>query len=185
MVSDVNNHHSWMYCIRKTNPVSYHQMIHSSYQIINTVHGSRNMSVDCVQFVGDLVLSKSTTNTIALWKPDLSSSPKATNNQGKTTTTILAPRKCNEKFLHLYDYHCSDCEVWYVRFGTNKSCNLLVIGNRVGDLRLFHIDSGTYHNLPNTYNSSTIRQASFSPDGKSIFVVCDDSTLWRFDINQK
>jgi len=128
--------------------------------------------VDCVQFVGDLILSKSTTNVIALWKPDLSTS--------KTTANCFDPTKCNDTFLHLADYDCKSCDVWYVRFGKNKECNMLAIGNKTGDLRLFHIDTRTYYNFATFNTSSTVRQVSFSPDSSSLIVVCDDSTVWRW-----
>ena len=59
---------------------------------------------------------------------------------------------------------------------------MLAVGNGSGDVRLFHIDSRRYYNLVNLHCSATIRQVSFTPDDQSIFVVCDDSTIWKWDI---
>lgn len=134
-------------------------------------------SVDCVKFVGDLILSKSTTNSIALWKPELSMPASESDHE--------TPMKCNDKFVHLCDFDCHECDVWFVRFATNIDCKMLVIGNRLGDLRLFHIDTRRYYTFVNFNASSVVRDVSFSPDGTSLFVVCDDSTVWRWIIENE
>lgn len=137
--------------------------------------------MDCVQFVGDLVLSKSTTGTIALWKPDLLTSTQKSSHTG-TKTPNSSINGCNEIFQHLCDFDCKDCDVWYVRFGTNDDCTLLAIGNKLGDLRLFHIDTMQQLQVGNPISSSVIRQVSFCGDNKTLIAVCDDASIWRWAI---
>lgn len=134
-----------------------------------------------MKFVGDLILSKSTTNSIVLWKPDLSYSLSSRSDQDSLKHPF-SPSKCSDKFLYICDFDCNDCEVWYVRFGTNSDCSMLAIGSKVGDLRLFHIDSRNYYNFINFNAQFTIRHITFSPDDSSLIAVCDDSVVWRWVI---
>merc|ERR1712045_901987 len=96
------------------------------------------------------------TNVIALWKPELSpsSSPANNNNNSTINSSTDGGGTCKDKFLHLCDFDCVECNVWYVRFGTNSNCTMLAIGNGIGDLRLFHIDSRRYFHLVNLYCSA-------------------------------
>eukprot|EP00560_Eucampia_antarctica_P008715 CAMPEP_0197826390 /NCGR_PEP_ID=MMETSP1437-20131217/3354_1 /TAXON_ID=49252 ORGANISM="Eucampia antarctica, Strain CCMP1452" /NCGR_SAMPLE_ID=MMETSP1437 /ASSEMBLY_ACC=CAM_ASM_001096 /LENGTH=149 /DNA_ID=CAMNT_0043426809 /DNA_START=598 /DNA_END=1047 /DNA_ORIENTATION=+ len=142
--------------------------------------------VDCVQFVGGLILSKSIANTLALWKPQIYSSRKT------TTTNILLQhnnnnnnnkRLRNSAALPLRDFALTHCGVWFVRFQTDRAGRMLAIGNTKGDIKIWEV--GTHKNpfatLSNAQCTSTIRMVSFSPDGKSIIATCDDSTVWKWD----
>jgi len=159
-------------------PIFSSSQLHSNY-------------VDCVQFVGDLVLSKTTTNTIALWKPELKTSShelpliEKQNNIESSTTSISTSSKLCTNFLHLFDFECSECDVWYVRFGTDPECTKLAIGNKFGDIRVFNIGTRSYQTITNMNCNGTVRHVSFSPNSKSIIAVCDDSTLWKWDVEKK
>ena len=131
-------------------------------------------------------------NSIALWKPYFTTDDDQDKGLGNKTNKGGSPTKkkslshsakCSSEFLHLRDFECADCDVWYVRFGTNIDCTMLAIGNNKGDLRIFHMDSASQARFSNANSTSTVRQVSFSPDNKSIIIVCDDSTVWRWVIN--
>jgi len=133
--------------------------------------------VDCVQYVGDLILSKSITNTILLWKPDLS--------QARVPdSTVRPPRSAN--IIPLREFSLSNCECWFIRFHTDDNCRLLSIGNNVGEIKVWDIDGRceglqTKKSLTNITHKDcqgkTIRMVAFSPDGDSLVACCDDSSV--------
>ena len=135
--------------------------------------------VDCVAFVGDLILSKSTTNVMTLWKPIL---PQDRNSRIISSTSLSNP---NDKFIHLRDFSIPDCGQWYIRFGLCKDRELLAVGNCVGDLRVWEI-GGAKKPLfqSNNFCSSIVRMVSFSPDSKVMVAVCDDSSVWKYNVEE-
>ena len=120
--------------------------------------------VDCVQFIGDLLISKSTTNLLALWKPG--------------TKNGVIP---------LRDFPLTNCDVWFVRFHTDPLCQILAIGNTKGEIKIWEIDhfakKKPFVSLTHSTCTSTIRMVSFSPDGKTLLAACDDSSIWKWDAN--
>ena len=55
-----------------------------------------NNYVDCVAWLGSLLVSKSTAHKVALWKPD--------------------PRRRRDAVLVLHEYAYADAEIWFMRF---------------------------------------------------------------------
>ena len=120
--------------------------------------------VDCVQFIGDLLISKSTTNLLALWKTG--------------TKNGVIP---------LRDFPLTNCDVWFVRFHTDPLCQMLAIGNTKGEIKIWEIDhfakKKAFVSLTHSTCTSTIRMVSFSPDGKTLLACCDDSSVWKWNAN--
>ena len=118
--------------------------------------------VDCVRWVGNLLLSKSTGNEILLWKPD--------STRRKDAATILR------------SYVFTDANIWFVRFALDADCTLLAVGNKSGKLYVWDVDSpGCSCKLQHPQSKVTVRQTALSPDGSILIGVCDDSTIWRWD----
>ena len=141
-----------------------------------------HFTVDCIKFVGDLVLSKSTTNTISLWKSNIPLSnftPSLSEQRGLQSSSIT----------HLRDFSIRKCDdIWYVKFGVDESCSLLAIGNTVGEIRVWEIGGTSnkhFCTLSNPLCNDTIRKVSFSPDGDCLISVCDDGTVWKWDAEIK
>ena len=110
--------------------------------------------VDCVQFVGDLILSKSITNTILLWKPDMS--------QARSFSNIVRPPRSAD-IIPLREFTISKCEVWFIRFQTDEDCRMVSIGNTVGVIKVWDIGlgKGTVESLDNIL----VEDKEKSPDG--------------------
>lgn len=70
--------------------------------------------VDCVMWVGDLLLSKSVHNRIFLWEP------------GADRESLASP--ANEYTL-LEEYVLDVCNVWFIRFAMDRNRRLLACGN--------------------------------------------------------
>lgn len=127
--------------------------------------------VDCVKFVGDLVLSKSIGNTVVLWKPDFS---KTTHHKPPNEVMVLR------------EFVTRDCNVWFIRFDTDVDCSMLAVGNRVGEIRVWDIDANPkkkcFANLTQQYACpTTVRMVAFSPDAKCLIAACEDASLSKWD----
>ena len=151
--------------------------------------------VDCVQFVGDLILSKSIDNKVVLWKPIF-------DNDDETTiihTTNMVP----SDILFLREFQLENCGSWFIRFESPPPYHhLLALGNQVGEVKVWHIGNEEKHqkyfcNLTTISNGwfgttgkavndqSTIRMVAFNPHGSSLVAVKDDSTVWMWDAAMK
>ena len=142
--------------------------------------------VDCVRWVGDLLISKSTDNKLILWRPSI-------NEKEKQDVIILR------------EYCMRGAEVcWFVRFGLSSDASQVVCGNSAGKVFVWDIDydgslpkdrdtkmtepkkvidmkENSQVMLSHTHCNSTARYVTFSPDNNSIIVCCEDGTLWRYD----
>jgi polycomb protein EED len=132
--------------------------------------------VDCVRFVGDLILSKDTHDSIVLWHPDLTKTKNAFGQQ-RLPCDVIALR----------EFPFKDCDVWFIRFDTDRDCRMVALGNTTGEIRLWDIDSNLKKkhrlDLVQQYCNSTIRMVAFSIDSHFLAAACDDSTVWIWDAN--
>ena len=162
--------------------------------------------VDCVQFVGDLILSKSVHNKVVLWKPildkDDSSHPgsltRACYNDAETEESST---RIPSEILYLREFSLTHCDSWFVRFHSPPPHHrILALGNQKGEVKVWriggdkgcHPDQKYYCSLAtsgvgglrssNNHNVGyTVRMVKFSPDGLCLVVVCDDGTVWMWE----
>ena len=142
--------------------------------------------IDCVAFVGDLVLSKSTTNQISLWKPILSRSEDTLSRSEDTLSTSTSTSMSGtsaHKFVHLQDYCVPECGQWFIRFATDSKCKLLAVGNCIGDLRVWVIGGAKKPTFVcNTMSTAIVRMVKFSENSEVLVAVCDDATVWKYNV---
>lgn len=107
----------------------------------HTNNSSHRNYVDCVRFLGDLVLSKSTDNCISLWTPD--------------EVTSSASESQSSSIIHLQDYKMENCNIWYVRFAIDTMNQNLYCGNIDGRIFVWDLSHvGSY--APSTFTAVSI-----------------------------
>lgn len=144
----------------------------------NDVHSNK---VDCVAWLGDLVLSKSIFDEIILWQPRIHDESKGiSSNAGESS---ILPIK-------IFQYQGND-SFYFVRFALSfdSSSSWLGVGNNRGQVYVWDVNDfdneGHSQILNSSFSSSKkklkppskngiIRGLGFSPDGK-ILVGCDAS----------
>lgn len=127
--------------------------------------------VDCVRFVGSLILSKSTANKIILWSPTYAEEEK------KDATSLLILR----------EYLFSNAELWFMKFSLDAKMLRVAVGNKNGRLFLWKIDQDIERpscSLAHPNSKSTVRQTAFNESGSILISVCDDGSVWRWDLGQ-
>ncbi|KAL7536498.1 hypothetical protein ACHAXR_007203 [Thalassiosira sp. AJA248-18] len=154
---------------------------------------AHNNYVDCVQFVGDLILSKSVSNKVILWKPLF-------NNEEDNKMTTYTTHRVPSSILFLREFKLEHCDSWYVRFDSPSPYHqLLALGNQKGEVKVWKIggnendDSGCHPCQKYFCNlttsgwfgggtiTSTVRMVAFNPHGSHLVAVRDDSTVWMWD----
>mmetsp|Transcript_27517 Transcript_27517/g.65182 ORF Transcript_27517/g.65182 Transcript_27517/m.65182 type:complete len:392 (-) Transcript_27517:292-1467(-) len=130
------------------------------------VHGNY---VDCVRWLGDLILSKSVDNRILLWRVDLSqrqSKPNSLNN-----------------VQYLQEYNFSGADIWFIRFSLDYWYQFMAVGNRTGKVFVYDIFESTscLQKLTAPGLKCPVRQTAVSFDGKTILCSCEDSSIYRWD----
>lgn len=127
--------------------------------------------VDCVNWFGEFILSKSCENTIICWKPgDLNESLSSVN--ANTSATIV------------YEFKYDKCQVWFLRFGFNPWLKIMALGNQNGGVHIWELDPSDprqthFSTLNSPRCTSIVRQTAISRDGSILIHVCDDGTIWR------
>jgi polycomb protein EED len=136
--------------------------------------------VDCVRFVGDLILSKSTENKIVLWKPLLT----LENTSSSSLSSILLNPP--QEILHLRTFEYTHSDYWYFRFATDPMGKYLAVGTGKGQIFVWNLAE---HKRPAEIlslrypDTQLIRCVSFSDDGQILVASTDNGVLWKWDIN--
>lgn len=155
---------------------------------------------DCVQFVGDVVLSKSVQNVVVLWKPIVTSEdsaifdtiyPDFINERNKSNSDDRIP----SKVIFLRSFTVENCNSWFIRFDSPSPYNeILALGNHSGEVMVWKLmgrdDEDNDKERANNKNEgllcklktggSTVRMVAFA--GKDcLLAVCDDSSVWIFE----
>eukprot|EP00877_Chromochloris_zofingiensis_P000784 jgi/Chrzof1/10706/Cz05g09150.t1 len=130
------------------------------------VHGDY---VDCVRWLGDLVLSKSVDNRILLWRPQY------------PADQLL---QTSSKFDLLQEFQLMHANMWWVRFSLSLSGDVLACGNGQGKMYVWNpneMNAAAKAVLGTKACTRVVRQTAVSLDGDIIVSSCEDGTVWRWD----
>lgn len=128
--------------------------------------------IDYVEWVGNLIISKSISNKLVMWCPDV--------RREKDAVTVIR------------EFTFEKCNVWFVRAALDDARELLSVGNTAGKLYVWSVDAfgslgptscfkPTALNLSAYADIGTIRQTAFNADASILLAVSDNSKVWRCD----
>lgn len=121
--------------------------------------------VDCVRFVGDMVLSKSVRNRLLLWRPEDD------------------PRRKKDAVRVLHEYHIHAADIWFMRASVDLDGRFIACGNRLGNVFVWdnhHEPFPSVTKLVEPQCTRAVRQTAISADGRRIVACCDDASVWRW-----
>jgi polycomb protein EED len=134
--------------------------------------------VDCVHWVGDLLVSKSLQNRLLLWEP-----------KGEREA-LASPAS---QFTVLEEYMLDACVSWFIRFGIDCSRQLVACGNERGVVTVYKLDDipskalsvlwagqGTGSKKQPT-DGGIVRQCAFNSDASILLAVDDSSRVVQYD----
>jgi polycomb protein EED len=156
-------------------------------------------SADCVQFVGDLILSKSVHNVVVLWKP-------VVTNEDSASFNTIYPSLINDdsnsddmtssRVIFLRSFTVSHCDSWFIRFHSPSPYNeVLALGNHKGEVKVWTL-MGSEDEEENDEDmlseallcnlkagDSTVRMVTFA-GRECLIAVCDDGLVWAFEAKE-
>ncbi|XP_005112534.2 polycomb protein EED [Aplysia californica] len=132
--------------------------------------------VDCVRWLGNLVLSKSCENCIVCWRP----------GGHHESTKLKAEEKEKESVWVLHRFEYRECEIWYMRFSLDYNQQIMALGNQVGHIFVWDLDvddptQTKFAKLAHHKSTAAVRQTALSKDGNILLAVSDDGSIWRWD----
>eukprot|EP00465_Bigelowiella_longifila_P006517 CAMPEP_0185258746 /NCGR_PEP_ID=MMETSP1359-20130426/7617_1 /TAXON_ID=552665 /ORGANISM="Bigelowiella longifila, Strain CCMP242" /LENGTH=190 /DNA_ID=CAMNT_0027844355 /DNA_START=119 /DNA_END=691 /DNA_ORIENTATION=+ len=87
----------------------------------------------------------------------------------------------NNSVRRLGEYKCKHCDIWYIRFGMDYYQRFLAVGNKLGEVFVWDIDTGR-NKSPTKIGikgkAAAVRQVAFDQHGKYLVAVCDDASVW-------
>eukprot|EP01038_Epipyxis_sp_PR26KG_P005376 gene5376-7454_t len=117
-------------CIQQ-NPLFSTTQIHRGY-------------VDCIKWMGDHILSKSTNSRMVLWSPD--------------------SMRYKDAVIILQEYELSDSDdIWFIKFDVSIPWDIFAVGNKSGKVQLFPLSSFIPKNKKNvSHNNDSLNTNSSS-----------------------
>lgn len=106
-------------------PVFSSKKIHSDY-------------VDHCEFVGDLIISKSTESLIKIWKAPVKYEFAVDNEVECMTEEIKENKQMSAVTYAELRYEQSD--IWFIRFTLDESKRILAVGNQIGEIFIWNLD---------------------------------------------
>lgn len=134
--------------------------------------------VDCVSWVGDLIMSKSLHCGLLLWEP-------LGYAEG-----LASPAS---EFCVIMEYKIEHASAWFIRFGFDSSRQMVACGNEHGVVYVFKIDDfpsrvqsvvwpskKSGNSKPPTDNNA-VRQCAFNHDASILLAVEDNSSVSQYE----
>jgi len=146
--------------------------------------------VDCVEFVGDLVLSKSVEDVIELWAPILEDNNKNGGDDDDDSYSRRRRFPPLSDYVHLRSFRYSNGSAWFMRFAVDPSGTVLAVGDTDGHLYLWDIAATSTESSSPRYKQKLplrkgcIRSIAFSPRhqddddvGSTLVAVTDECCI--------
>lgn len=143
--------------------------------VANTIH---NDCIDCVRVLSgaDWMMSKSVDSTLALWR----FGPPLHQKVNQNPQRIGAPETCTT-VLQTRDL-CDPNPPYFIKFDIDPRRRWVACGGSGGQVQFYDLrNKKPEPQLTLQSGIHNIRQASFSPCGRFVVVVCDGSLITRFD----
>lgn len=136
--------------------------------------------VDCVAWYGNFILSKSCENSIVCWRPG----KLETSNDLNLPTKYTTDTTCSI----MENFDVKDCDIWFLRFSIDTEMKHLALGNRLGKIYIYDLDSHDHDSradkitLSHPQLTSTVRQTCYNNNGTILICSCENGTIWRWNV---
>jgi len=82
-----------------------------------------------------------------------------------------------------------DCTLWFMKFSVDFHQTRLALGNNSGKMYVYDLRAEECNQISSTVLThpdctATIRQTAFNRDGTILICVCDDGSIWKWDLMQ-
>lgn len=120
---------------------------------------------------------QSNVNDLYCWSP-------LANKNAKITAKAL------DNFDCIAHFNVKKCSYYFMRFATDANKSLMALGNDVGDVYIWDLQTDDPANFPykilqHAKRVSTARDVSFSRNGQDLVVCCDDGSIWYYQQRPK
>lgn len=168
--------------------------------------------VDCVEWFGDLIISRSCEEEIIIWKPcknvqnqsidllaeNIPQNDLCLNEDIDVMPLNVEPNSTRKNFKIIGRIPVEKSDVWYIRFAMDRMRDLLAIGNTEGAILLVDLKSMATNcelfkevhiermKIPphQSVSSKYVRQIGFNYNGTSLVAVTDGSHVIKYDFNR-
>lgn len=134
--------------------------------------------VDCIRFVGDMLISKSLEGKLILWCPDVPDPPPTT-----CFATPLHPPPSKIKVVRVWKY--KDGIICYVPFVVDCWHKFLLVSNSRGEIFVWEIGAQSLKPIETialpTQDMTVFRSMAFCPEGETLVAGADNGTVWKWE----
>lgn len=134
--------------------------------------------VDCVRWLGNLLITKSTRPSLTVWVPRLWDGHDAPQEG----SGAAAAERLADSVLVCAELQYTNSQIWFIRFDVDQSSKLVCVGNQAGEIFVWMLSGTEFVQVSSCSckkHPACVRQTALAATGH-IIVATDDGALMLF-----